>query len=138
MRTFQHSKQASFFNQLNSEQEDFKLKIICEDGTVICERLLFILWSKQWREVLNPDEEISVLIFPDVKQRTMQLLLDLLKKGDIMGLESDFDDFFGLALDFLSDFPGGFSNFETSDKALEDKATSLRTKRKKQNQFKTC
>ena len=108
MRTFHHSKQRSFFDQLNSSEGNFKLRIICKDGTVICERLLFILWSKQWREVLNPDEETSVLIFPDVNQRTMQLFLDLLKKGDIKGLEEDFDDLFELALDFLSDFPGGF------------------------------
>ena len=137
MRTFHHSRQISFFDHCNSNQDTFKLRIICEDGTVTCDRLLFILWSEHWRELLDPYEETSVLIFPDMKQRTMELLLDLLKKGDIKGLESDFEDLFNLALDFMSEFPRGFSNFETSDKEFEDKATFLRSKRKKVNQFKT-
>ena len=109
-------------------EKSFKLKIVCEDGEIFCDRLLFILWSKEWRDLLDPDEETSVLIYPDVKKRTVELLLSLLKKGDIKGFESDFNDLFELALDFLADTPGGFSNFETSDKMFEFNAASIQKK----------
>ena len=138
MRKFQHSKQKSFLDSSNGHEESsFLLKIICADGVVVSDRLVFILWSKQLRQLLDPDEETSVLIFPDVKQRSMELLLNLLRKGNTSGYESDFEDLFELAIEFFEDFPGGFSNFETSDKSFEEKAVSLRSKRKKRNTFKT-
>ena len=133
MRVFYHSNQKSFFDQ-PSDDSSFKLKIICDDGVVICDRLVFILWSKLWRELLDPNEAINVVIFPDVKQRTMELVLSILSKGNIKGFESDFQNVFELALDFLGDLPGGFSNFETSDKSLDDKAISIKSER---NKFKT-
>ena len=130
--------QKSFFDHHDSNEEtSFTLKIICDDGVVVCDRLLFILWSKEWRDLLDPYEKTSVLIFPDMKQRTMELFLELLKIGDINGLESDFEDLFKLALDFFSDLPGGFSNFETSDKAFELKVASMKKKIHKRNKFKT-
>ena len=101
MRAFNHSKQKSFFDHhYSNEETSFTLKIVCNDGALVCDRLLFILWSKEWRDLLDPDEETSVLIYPDVKKRTVELLLSLLKKGDIKGFESDFNDLFELALDF--------------------------------------
>ena len=112
MRKFQHSKQKSFLDSSNGHEESsFLLKIICADGVVVSDRLVFILWSKQLRQLLDPDEETSVLIFPDVKQRSMELLLNLLRKGNTSGYESDFEDLFELAIEFFEDFPGGFSNF---------------------------
>ena len=139
MRIFKHSKQKSFLDPSEgNEESSFLLKIICEDGIVVSDRLLFILWSKQFRQLLDPDEETTVLIFPDVKQRSMELLLNLLRKGNTNGFESDFEELFELALEFFEDFPGGFSNFETSDKSFEDKAASLTRKRKKiKSTFKT-
>ena len=137
MRAFNHSKQMSFFDHhYSNEETSFTLKIVCNDGALVCDRLLFILWSKEWRDLLDPDEETSVLIYPDVKKRTVELLLSLLKKGDIKGFESDFNDLFELALDFLADTPGGFSNFETSDKMFEFNAASIQKKRKNRNNSK--
>ena len=75
-----------------------------------------------------------VLILPDVKKRAMELLLGLLKKGEISGFENDFEDFMDLALDFLGDLPGGFSNFETGGKSFEVKAAAMKIRR---NKFKT-
>ena len=115
-------------------EKSFKLKIVCEDGEIFCDRLLFILWSKKWMELLDPFEETSVLILPDVKKRAMELLLGLLKKGEISGFENDFEDFMDLALDFLGDLPGGFSNFETGGKSFEVKAAAMKIRR---NKFKT-
>ena len=113
MRVFYHSNQKSFFDPIN-EETSFTLKIICDDGVIFCDRLIFILWSKKWREILDPDEEISVLIFPGVEKRSMDLVLKLLKEGDIIGMESEFENFFDLALDIIH-LPGGFTNFETSN-----------------------
>ena len=76
-------------------------------------------------------------MFPDVKQRTMELALNILRKGNTEGFESDFQNMFELTLDFLADVPGGFSNFETSDKSLEVKAESMKIQREKRNKFKT-
>ena len=136
MRTFYHSNQKSFIDTKNQFDQDksFKLRIICDDGVLLCDRMLFILWSKKWMQILDSSEETSVLIFPDVNRKTMELLLTLLRKGDINGLERDFENFFELALEFLSDLPGGFDNFETSEKSFEFKAASLKSKR---NKFKT-
>ena len=136
MRVFYHSNQQSFLDQ-SSDDSSFKIKIVCEDGVVICDRLLFILWSKKWMELLNPNEETSLVMFPDVKQRTMELALNILRKGNTEGFESDFQNMFELTLDFLADVPGGFSNFETSDKSLEVKAESMKIQREKRNKFKT-
>ena len=133
MRTFSHSNQNSFLDQ-PSDYSYFKLKIICDDGVVLCDRIMFILWSKHWRELLDPNEEINVVIFPEVKQRTMELLLSILSKGNIEGYENEFQNVFELALDFLADLHGGFSNFETSNKSLDEKAVSINRER---NKFKT-
>ena len=132
MRVFYHSNQKSFFDPIN-EETSFTLKIICDDGVIFCDRLIFILWSKKWREILDPDEEISVLIFPGIEKRSMELVLKLLKEGDIIGMESEFENFFDLALDIIH-LPGGFTNFETSNKLFEVKATNIKNKRAK---FKT-
>ena len=78
-------------------------------------------------------KETSVLILPDVKKRAMELLLGLLKKGEISGFENDFEDFMDLALDFLGDLPGGFSNFETGGKSFEVKAAAMKTNKQIQN-----
>ena len=136
MRTFNHTHHKSYIDLKvrSNEETSFKLKIICSDGVIFCDRILFILWSKHWREILEPQEETSVLIFPDVTQSTMKLLIELLKAGDIRGLESNFENFFELALDFFSDLPGGFSNFETSEKSFDVKAQSIKNIRSK---FKT-
>ena len=52
MRKFQHSKQKSFLDSSNGHEESsFLLKIICADGVVVSDRLVFILWSKQFRHL---------------------------------------------------------------------------------------
>ena len=140
MRTFNHQNHKTFieFKYMTrvtwSSQHAFQLKIVCDDGELFCDRLLFILWSKQWREILDPNEEDSVLIFPGVKKRAMMLMLKLLMVGDIKGLEKSFESFFELTLDFFEDFPGGFTNFETSNKSFDLKASCIKSKR---NKFKT-
>ena len=136
MRTFYHTHHKSYIDLKNpsNEETSFKLKIVCSDGVIFCDRILFILWSKHWRQILEPNEETSVLIFPDVKKSTMELMIDLLKSGDIKGLESNFEIFFELVLDFFADLPGGFTNFETSEKSFEAKAVCIKSKR---NKFKT-
>ena len=140
MRTFNHQNHKSFieFKYMTrvtcSLDHAFQLKIVCDDGVLWCDRLLFILWSKHWREILDPNEEESVLIFPGVKKRSMMLMLKLLMNGDIKGHEKNFERFFELTLDFFNDFPGGFANFETSDKSFDLKASCVKSKR---NKFKT-
>ena len=114
MRKFDHQNHQSFieFKYMTrvtcSLDHAFQLKIVCDDGVLWCDRLLFILW----REILDPNEEESVLIFPGVKKRTMMLMLKLLMVGDIKGFEKSFESFFELTLDFFNDFPGGFANFK--------------------------
>lgn len=88
MRTLSHQNHKSFIQWKHmtrvtcSLDHAFQLKIVCDDGELFCDRLLFILWSKHWREILDPNEEESVLIFPGVKKRSMMLLLKLLMVGD--------------------------------------------------------
>ena len=45
----------------------------------------------------------------------MKLLIELLKAGDIRGLESNLENFFELALDIFFDVLGGFSNSQRID-----------------------
>ena len=87
MRTFNHTNQKSFIHpQIPFNQDkSFTLKIICDDGVIFCDRLVFILWSHKLRKLLDPWEEITVLIFPGVHKRTMELLLELLRKGNVSG-----------------------------------------------------
>ena len=140
MRTLSHQNHKSFIQWKHmtrvtcSLDHAFQLKIVCDDGELFCDRLLFILWSKHWREILDPNEEESVLIFPGVKKRSMMLLLKLLVVGDIKGFEKSFESFFELTLDFFNDFPEGFSNFETSNKSFDVKASCIKNRR---NKFKT-
>ena len=137
MRTLNHQNHKSFIQWKHMTRvtsgldHAFQLKIVCDDGELFCDRLLFILWSKHWREILDPNEEESVLIFPGVKKRSMMLLLKLLMVGDIKGFEKSFESFFELTLDFFNDFPGGFSNFETSDKSFDVKASCIKNRRNK-------
>ena len=93
MRKFHNKIQKSFIDQevLYNLEKSFKLRIVCEDGVILCDRLLFILWSQKWMYILEPFEETSVLIFPDVKKISMELLIGLLKKGQISGFENDFE-----------------------------------------------
>ena len=100
MRRFYHKIQKSFLDPEVSYNLDksFRIKIICDDGVIFCERLLFILWSQKWLEILDPFEEISVLLFPDVKIETVELLLELLKKGEIKGNEYNFENFMDMPL----------------------------------------
>ena len=107
------------------------IKIRCKDGEIICDRLLFILWSKQWRDILDPHEEETVIIIPDLRTRVLNIFLKLLMTGRTSGLEIDFENFFDLAVDFLSDLPGGFTNFESSKKSLELKGICIKNRRKK-------
>ena len=52
------------------EQKNKSLKIVCSDGTIFCDRLLFVLWSKFWKTLLNPEEsENTVIIHYDSKWR---------------------------------------------------------------------
>ena len=131
MRKFHHTFQTSFVDPSVScnQNPSFQLKLVCDDGVIYCDRLLFILWSQKWLQILDPLEENSVLIFPDIQKQAMELLIDLLRKGSISGMESDFENFMELALDFLVDFPGGFSNFETSDEEFKVKAVSIKNRR---------
>ena len=62
-------------------EKSFKLKIVCEDGEIFCDRLLFILWSKKWMELLDPFEETSVLILPDVKKKSHGIIARIIEKG---------------------------------------------------------
>ena len=70
----------------------------------------------------------------------MELLLELLKKGELRGFESHFENFMEQALDFLADLPDGFSNFVTYDplnpkiKTFDMKAATMK---RKKNNFKT-
>ena len=131
MRKFHHTFQNSFLDPSMSSNQDqsFQLKLVYDDGVIYCERLLFILWSTKWLQILDPLEEHSVLIFPGIQKQTMELLMELLRKGSISGMESDFENFMELALDFLVDFPGGFANFETSDEEFKVKAVSIKNRR---------
>ena len=75
------------------------LKIICDDGEVFCDRLPFVLWSKNWRNILDPNEELSVLICPDMKKGILELVLKILMTGESSGLEKDFENFFETLLE---------------------------------------
>ena len=55
----------------------------------ICDRFLFILWSKSWRDILDPSEEKSVLLCPDMKKGIIKLVLELLMTGEASRLEQD-------------------------------------------------
>ena len=142
MRKFYHTIQKSFLDPAVScnLNKYFTIKIVCDDGVIYCDRLLFIIWSKKWLQILDPFEETNVLIFPDVEKRTMELLLELLKKGELQGFESHFENFMEQALDFLADLPDGFSNFVTYDplnpkiKTFDMKAATMK---RKKNNFKT-
>lgn len=105
------------------------LKIICDDGVVYCDRLLFILWSKNWRNILDQNEETNVLICPDMKKEIVELVLELLMTGESSGLEKDFEIFFETILDIFEDLPEGFSNFQTSEKSFKDRAKNLIARR---------
>ena len=100
MRTFYNTDQDSIMKNMLLPGG---IKIRCKDGEIICDRLLFILWSKQWRDILDPHEEETVIIIPDLRTRVLNIFLKLLMTGRTSGLEIDFENFFDLAVDFLSD-----------------------------------
>ena len=99
------------------------------DGSVFCDRLLFILWSKSWRNIFDPSEEKSVLICPDMKKGIIEKVVKLLMTGNSNGLEKDFEIFFETVLDIFDDLPEGFSNFQTSDETFEKRAKKLIARR---------
>ena len=80
---------------LHCVQEDFdeqkikSLKIVCSDGIVFCDRLLFILWSKFWESLLNQEESVNTLIIPDIKVEIIRQIVHLLTKGKSEGFDSD-------------------------------------------------
>ena len=116
-------------NELEIHGSPKSLKIICEDGVTFCDRFLFILWSKNWRNILDPNEESSVLICPEMKKEIIELVIMLLKTGTTKGLENNFENFFDTVLDIFDDLPNGFTNFETSEKSFEKKAKNLIARR---------
>ena len=130
MRTLYNSDQISYLKELEINGSPTKsLKIICEDGVIFCDRFLFVLWSKTWRKIFDPNEETSVLICPELKKGIMELVLTVLKTGQSKGLENEFENFFDTVLDIFHDLPNGFSNIETSEKSLEKRAKTLIARR---------
>ena len=128
MRTLYNTTTADpnfFMKELEIHGSPQSLKIICEDGVISCDRFIFILWSKNWRNIFDPNEETSVLICPEMKNGIMELVLMLLKTGSSEGLENNFENFFDTVLDIFDDLPNGFSNFESSEKSLEKRAKNL-------------
>ena len=123
-----NADQTSFMEELEIHGSPESLKIICEDGVLFCDRFLFILWSKNWRNIFDPNEETSILICPDMKKGIMELVLMLLKTGSSRGLENNFENFFDTVLDIFDDLPNGFSNFESSS-SLEKRAKNLIARR---------
>ena len=79
-------------------------------------------------------------VLPTAFVMWMELLLELLKKGELRGFEGHFENFMDQALDFLADLPDGFSNFVTYDplnpkiKTFDMKAATMK---RKKNNFKT-
>ena len=65
------------------------------------DRFLIIVWSKSWRNILDPSEEKSVLLCPDMKKGIIELVLELLMTGEASGLEKDFENFFEAVLDIF-------------------------------------
>ena len=130
MRTLYNSDQISYLKELEINGSPTKsLKIICEDGVIFCDRFLFVLWSKTWRKIFDPNEETSVLICPELKKGIIELVLTVLKTGQSKGLENEFENFFDTVLDIFHDLPNGFSNIETSEKSLEKRAKTLIARR---------
>ena len=84
----------SFMKEIQTHGSPQSLQIICEDGSVFCNRFLFILWSKSWRNIFDPSEEKSVLICPDMKKGIIEKVVKLLMTGNSNGLEKDFEIFF--------------------------------------------
>ena len=119
----------SFMKEIQRHGSPQSLQIICEDGSVFCDRFLIILWSKSWRNIFDPSEEKSVLICPDMKKGIIEKVVKLLMTGNSNGLEKDFEIFFETVLDIFDDLPEGFSNFQTSDETFEKRAKKLIARR---------
>ena len=63
-------------------EKSFKLKIVCEDGEIFCDRLLFILWSKKWMELLDPFEETSQCLDSSrCKKKSHGIIARIIEKG---------------------------------------------------------
>ena len=83
------------------EQKNKSLKIVCSDGTIFCDRLLFVLWSKFWKTLLNPEESENTVIIPDIKVQIVRHMVMLLLSGKSIGHDSEFESFFDTFLDLF-------------------------------------
>ena len=92
------------------EQKNKSLKIVCSDGTIFCDRLLFVLWSKFWKTLLNSEESENTVIIPDIKVQIVRHMVMLLLSGKSIGHDSEFESFFDTFLDLFSDIRGDISN----------------------------
>ena len=64
-----------------NEDKSKSLKIVCSDGIIFCDRLLFILWSKFWKTLLIPEESENTVIIPDIKVEIVRQMVMLLLSG---------------------------------------------------------
>ena len=105
-----------------NEEKNKTLKIVCSDGIVFCDRLLFVLWSKFWRTLLIPEESENTVIIPDIKVEIVRQMVMLLLSGRCDGQDGDFEIFFDTFLDLFSDIRGDMSNINIKPITKQSKA----------------
>ena len=110
-----------------NEKKNESLKIVCSDGIIFCNRLLFVLWSKFWKTLLNPDESENTVIIPDIKVEIIEQVVILLLSGKCEGYDVEFETFFDTFLDLFSDIRGDMSNININP--ILKQSTSHRSKK---------
>ena len=108
-----------------NEKKNESLRIVASDGIIFCNRLLFVLWSKFWKTLLNPEESEDTVIIPDIKVENIRQMVMLLLSGKCDGYDREFETFFDTFLDLFSDIRGDISKINI--KPVSKQSTSQKS-----------
>ena len=117
MVTFKNSKHSEFLMDLQNSHHN--LKMICRNGVLTCNSLVFSLWSNFWTKILELNELTNVVIVPDIDKEAVLHVVDFLTSGQVntttrVGLRKFLDNFPCIIGDILGDSKEIMKDFEQS------------------------
>ena len=121
---FKEYLQDSFENGRTSN----KLKIICNDGIIIGDILLFPMWSEFWRKLLKSNDDEKVVFIPDVSREMMIQVINLLTSGTTPCSEDDSESFSEIFRFILNDIQGDSEHFNLEKYIRRGKPVIRKTK----------
>ena len=129
---FMESLQDSFENGRTSN----KLKIICNDGIIVGDILLFPMWSEFWRKLLKSNDDEKVIFIPDISREMMIQVINLLTSGTTPCSEDDSESFSEIFRFILNDIQGDSEHFNLEKYIRRGKPVIRKTKFSKASNLK--